>query len=81
MDLFRGVDDTCLRPPSSFAGTRDSRAIASAIRFASDAPFVKLPTKPSHPIALVSQLMTVRSIVTAAGAERQAVAFWFSSDA
>jgi hypothetical protein len=40
-----------------------------------DAPLVKLPTKSAHPIASASQPITVRSIVTAAGADRQAVTF------
>jgi len=42
---------------------------------------MRLPTNPAHVIALAGQPTTVRSIVTAAGAERHAVTFWFSSDA
>ena len=36
---------------------------------------------PAQPIASASQPITVRSIVTAAGAERQAVTFWLSTEA
>jgi hypothetical protein len=51
------------------------------MRLASEAPLVKLPTKPPQPIASASQPITVRSTVTAAGAERQAVTFWLRTDA
>jgi len=63
--------------PPSFAGARDSRAIMSAMRLADEPPPVRLPTKPGQPIASASQPTTTRSMVTAAGAERQAVTFWF----
>jgi hypothetical protein len=69
------------RAPSSFPGTLASRAIARPIRFADDPPPARLPAKPSHPIASASQRTTVRSTVTAAGADRQAVTFWLSTDA
>jgi hypothetical protein len=51
------------------------------MRFESDPLLVRLPPNPSHPIASASQRTTVRSIVTADGAERQAVTFWLSTDA
>jgi hypothetical protein len=51
------------------------------MRFADDPPLTRLPVKPSHPIASASQRKTVRSTVTAAGPDRQAVTFWFSTDA
>jgi len=67
--------------PCSFAGALASRAIARPMRFADDPPPTRLPVKPSQPTAPASQRSTVRSIVTAAGADRQAVTFWFSTDA
>ena len=42
---------------------------------------MKVPSKPSHPIAQASPASTDRSIATAAGAERHAVTFWFRTDA
>src|SRR5437870_9387592 len=65
--------------PCSVAGALASRAIARPIKFARDPPPVRLPRKPAHPIASASQPTTVRSSVTAAGAERQAVTFWLST--
>ena len=44
-------------------------------------PLVRLPVNPVQPIASASQRTTVRSTVTAAGAERHAVTFWFSTEA
>src|SRR5215813_10435645 len=65
--------------PRSFAGVLASRAIAKAMRLALDPPEVRVPLKPEHPIACANQEITVRSMVTAAGAERQAVTFWFKT--
>jgi hypothetical protein len=45
------------------------------MRFADDPPRVRLPLKPSQPIAEASQRTTVRSMALADGPERQAVAF------
>ena len=61
--------------PRSLAGIFASRAIAKAIRFALDPPPVRIPRKLSQPMASANQPTTVRSIVTAAGADRQAVTF------
>src|SRR6516225_7951926 len=47
------------------------------MRFADEPPPVRLPAKPRQPIASASHPTTTRSMVTAAGAERQAVTFWF----
>jgi len=69
------------RAPPSFAGALASRAIARPIRLADDPPPTRLPVKPSHPMTSASQRTTVRSTVTAAGPDRQAVTFWFSTDA
>jgi len=51
------------------------------MRFASDPPLVGPPANPAHPIASASQATTVRSIVIATGDERQAVTFWFRTEA
>jgi hypothetical protein len=51
--------------------------MASPMRFADEPPPVRLPTKPGQPMASASQRTTTRSMVTAAGDERQAVTFWF----
>src|SRR2546427_12648208 len=58
--------------PRSLAGVRASRAMARAIRLAEEPPPVRLPRKLPQPIACASHSTTVRSIVTAAGAERHA---------
>src|SRR6185437_15584614 len=67
--------------PRSFAGILDSRAMASAIRLAAEPPPVSVPEKPLQPTASASHRTTVRSIVTPAGEERQAVMFWFRIEA
>jgi hypothetical protein len=69
------------RAPSWFAGAFASRAIASAMRFAADPPLVRLPVKPSHPMASATHRTTVRSMATAAGDDRHAVTFWFTMEA
>src|SRR4051794_10833282 len=48
----------------------------SPMRFAKEPPDVKLPLSLGQPIAFASHCTTVRSIVVAAGPDRQAVAFW-----
>src|SRR6184192_4772972 len=63
------------RLPANEAGKRVSRAIASPIRFAIEPPPHRLPVKPSQPSAPARLSTRCRSIVTAAGAERQAVTF------
>src|SRR5215469_1272633 len=65
--------------PRAFAAVLDSRAIAKAMRLALDPPAVRVPLKPEHPRACANHETTVRSMVTAAGAERQAVTFWFKT--
>jgi hypothetical protein len=45
------------------------------MRLADDPPTVRLPEKPSQPIAEASQRTMVRSMALAEGPERQAVAF------
>jgi hypothetical protein len=67
--------------PVAFADPAVSRAIASPIRLASDPPPVRLPVKPGQPTASASHRRTVRSTVTAAGLDRHAVTFWFSTEA
>ena len=79
MHLGRRVNHTLLG--AGIVGARASRAIASAIRFAIEPPPLRLPLNPLHPIASASQRTTVRSTVTALGAERQAVTFWLSTEA
>src|SRR6185503_12732977 len=75
IDMCASVD--AYRVP--WEGARASRAIARPIRFAIEPPPVKLPVKPEQPIASASHRTTSCSIVIAAGDERHAVTFWFST--
>ena len=61
--------------PDSLAGSRASRAIARPIRLAMEPPPHRLPLNPSQPSAPARPRTICRSMVTAAGAERQAVTF------
>ena len=63
------------------AGAFASRAIASPIRLAAEPPLARIPPKPGQPTASAIHDTTVRSIVAAAGDDRQAARFWFNTEA
>ena len=80
VDLFGGVDHARLRTIFVRRSARLARH-RERHQVPSEPPLVKVPAKPLQPIAPASHPSTLRSIATAAGAERHAVTFWFSTDA